>query len=64
MTLVNEREMKEVGISTHFNAKVALVDVISEEEVAGNGRMTTELEQSHEIILQRGKLAGTESTNG
>jgi len=52
MTPVNEQEeMKEVGSRTHFNAEVALVDVVSEEEVAGSGGMTTDLEQSHEIIL-------------
>ena len=53
---VNEREgMKEVGSSTHFNAEVASADVISEEEVASNGGMATDLEQFHEIILRYGK---------
>jgi hypothetical protein len=53
-----------VGRRAHFDAEVASVDVVSEEEVAGNGGMTTELEQSHEIILKYRKLAFTESTNG
>ena len=64
MTLVNEREdMKEVRCA-HFDAEVASVGVVSEEEVTGNGRMTTELEQSHDIILKYRKLAFMESTNG
>ena len=64
MTPVNEREeIKEVGSSTHFDAEVASVDVVSEEEEAGNGGMTADLEQLHEIILRHGKLAATESTN-
>ena len=55
MTLVNEHEeTKEVGNSTHFDAEVASVDVVTEEEVAGNGGMTTDLEQCHEIILRYG----------
>jgi len=65
MTTVNERgERKEVGSRTHFDAEVASVDVVSEEEVAGHGGMTTNLEQSHEIILRYGKLATMESANG
>jgi len=65
MTPVNEREeKKEVGSSTHFGAEVAWADVLPEEEVAGNGRMTTDLKQFYEIILRYRKLASTESTNG
>ena len=52
-----------MGSSTHFDAEVASVGVVSEEEVAGNGGMTTDLEQFHEIILRYGKLAATESTD-
>ena len=55
MAPVNEcEEMKEVGGRTHFDAEVASVDVVSEEEVAGNGRMAPNLEQCHEIILRHG----------
>jgi len=43
--------MKGVGGSTHFDAEVAFADVVSEEEVASDGGMTTDLEQCHEIIL-------------
>ena len=65
MSPVNEREgTKELESSTHFDAEVASVDVVSEEEVASNGGRTTDLEQLHEIILRYGKLATTESTNG
>ena len=56
--------MKEVGSNTHFDAEVATIDVVSEEEVSSSGGMTTDLEQGHEIILRYGKLAATESTNG
>jgi hypothetical protein len=35
-----------------------MIDVVSEEEVTGEGGMTTELEQFHEIILRYRKLAG------
>jgi hypothetical protein len=62
---VNEREeMREVGSSTHFDAEVTGADVVSEEEVASSGGKTADLEQFQEIILQYGKLAATESTNG
>jgi len=55
MTPANEwKEMKEVGGSTHFDAEVAFVDVVSEEEVASDGGMTADLEQCHEIILRYG----------
>jgi len=56
MTPVNEREdMKEVGSSsTHFDAEIASANVVSEEEVAGKGGMTTDHEQFHEIILRYG----------
>jgi len=56
--------MREVGSSTHFDVEVASANVVSEEEVGGNGGMTTDLEQCHEIILRYRKLAATESTNG
>ena len=49
-----------MGGSTHFDAKVAFVDVVSEEEVVGRGGMTTGLEQFHEIVLRYRKLAGIE----
>ena len=65
MTPANEREdMKEAGGNTHFDAGVPSVGVVSEEEVAGNGGMTTDLKQLHQIILRYGELAATESTNG
>jgi len=65
MTPANDREdMKGVGGNTHFDAGVPSVDVVSEEEVAGNGGMTTDLEQLDEVILRYGKLAAMESTNG
>lgn len=64
MTLINKLEdMKEVGRRAHFDAEVASADVVSEEKVAGNGGMTTGLEQTYEIILKYRKLAFTESTN-
>ena len=57
MSPTNEREdIKQVGSSsTHFDAEIASADVVSEEEVAGNGGMTTNHEQFHEIILRYGK---------
>jgi len=65
MTPINEWDvMKEVGNSTHLDAKVASVDVAPEEEVAGFGGMTADLEQCHEIMLRYGKLTGTDRTNG
>jgi len=55
MTPASERKgMKEVGTGTHFDAEVTSADVISEEEVAGCGGMTADLEQAHEIILRYG----------
>lgn len=34
---------------THFDAEVASIDVIAEEEIASLGRVTANLEQLHEI---------------
>ena len=55
--------MEEVGSGTHFDVEVASANVVSEEEVAGNGGMTTDLEQCHKIILRYEKLVATESMN-
>ena len=56
--------MKEVRrSSTHFDAEVTGADVVTEEEVASNGGMTTDFEQFHEIILRYKKLAAKEGTN-
>ena len=44
------RRVGEVG-GTHFNAEMAYVYVAPEEEVAGIGGITAELEQCHEIVL-------------
>ena len=44
--------MNWVGGDTHFDAGVASVDVVSEEEVAGGGWMTTDPEQLQEIMLR------------
>ena len=55
MTPASEwKGMKVVTSGTHLDAEVTSADVISEEEVAGCGGMTTDLEQAHEIILRYG----------
>jgi hypothetical protein len=62
MTAVNEGggdETRRGGGGTHFNAEIAYVYVAPEEEVAGIGGITAELEQCHEIILRYGKLTGS-----